>query len=286
MLMSQGGRFAAKFLQTIPKSWQTSFPNDHMQNLLRRRLRLDLTLGLQKCVGKHCRQQLDSKGDHLASCMKSGRVKLRANPMEAMWAQVCEEAGGRVVPNSQLSNLRLGVDPSDTRRVEFCVHGLQYGHGGVPLLCDCTQVSVLSQKGEPHPRTTTVPGIAIERAEERKPKTYREAAQARGIVQLVTLACETGGRWSPTCVEFVQSLAKQKAKEAPPVMRRSAELGWTSRWWSLLSCAAQRSFIASITDVDTHFLQKSRAPQPSLEEGCDGARLEVSPDVSRLPLRG
>ena len=88
---------------------------------------------------------------------------------------------------------------------------------------------------------------------ERKPKTYREAAQARGIVQLVTLACETGGRWSPTCVEFVRSLAKQKAKEAPPVMRRSAELGWTSRWWSLLSCAAQRSFIASITDVDTHF---------------------------------
>ena len=108
----------------------------------------------------------------------------------------------------------------------------------------------------------------------------------RGIVQLVTLACETGGRWSPTCVEFVQSLAKQKAKEAPPVMRRSAELGWTSRWWSLLSCAAQRSFIASITDVDTHFLQKSRAPQPSLEEGCDSARLEVSPYVSRLPLRG
>ena len=285
MLMSQGGRFAAKFLQTIPKSWQTSFPDEHMQNLLRRRLRLDLTLGLSKCVGKRCRQRLNSKGDHLASCMKSGRVKLRANPLEAMWAQVCEEAGGRVVPNSRLSALRLGVDPSDTRRVEFCVHGLRFGHGGVPLLCDCTQVSVLSQKGEPHPRTTTVPGIAIERAEKRKPETYKEVAQKRGIVQLVTLACETQGRWSETCVLFIQSMAKQKAKEAPPVMRRSAELGWTSRWWSLLSCAAQRSFIASITDVDTHFLQKSLAPQPTLEEGCDAARPEVSPDISRLPLR-
>ena len=147
------------------------------------------------------------------------------------------------------------------------------------------QVSVLSQKGEPHPRTTTVPGIAIERAEKRKPETYKEVAQKRGIVQLVTLACETQGRWSETCVLFIQSMAKQKAKEAPPVMRRSAELGWTSRWWSLLSCAAQRSFIASITDVDTHFLQKSLAPQPTLEEGCDAARLEVSPDFSRLPLR-
>ncbi len=90
------------------------------------------------------------------------------------------------------------------------------------------------------------------------------------------------------CIEFVQSLEKQQAKEAPPVMRRSAELGWTSRWWTLLPCAAQRSFIASIADVDTHFLQKSRAPkaapkaEPSFEEGCDGARLEVSPHVSRL----
>ena len=169
-----------------------------------------------------------------------------------------------MVPNSRLSALRLGVDPSDTRRVEFCVHGLRFGQGGVPLLCDCTQVSVLSQKGEPHPRTTTVPGIAIERAEKRKPETYKEVAQKRGIVQLVTLACETQGRWSETCVLFIQSMAKQKAKEAPPVMRRSAELGWTSRWWSLLSCAAQRSFIASINDVDTHFYRsRSRRSQPS-----------------------
>ena len=85
------------------------------------------------------------------------------------------------------------------------------------------QVSVLSQKGEPHPRTTTVPGIAIERAEKRKPETYKEVAQKRGIVQLVTLACETQGRWSETCVLFIQSMAKQKAKEAAPQPTKDRE---------------------------------------------------------------
>ena len=178
------------------------------------------------------------------------------------------------------------VDPKDKRAVEFCVYGLPLSAFGVPCLCDCTQVSVLSAEGVPHPKTTTVAGIRIEIAEARKPKKYREAAQARGRVRLVTLACETGGRWSDGCVNFVRVLAKHKASEAPPIMRRSAEYGWSSRWWSLLSCAAQRAFVSSITDVDIHFLQPSRAPQPSLEEGCDAARLEVGPSFSRMPMRG
>ena len=225
-------------------------------------------------------------GDHLGSCMKSGRVKRRANPLKSLFAQISGEAGGRVILNQQLSKLRLGIDPKDKRAVEFCVYGLPFGRAGVPCLCDCTQVSVLSAEGVPHPRTRTKAGVRIEVAEKRKPKRYREAAQSRGLVQLVTLACETGGRWSQQCVDFIQVLAKHKAREAPPLMRRSAEYGWSSRWWSLLSCAAQRAFISSITDMDTHFLQPSRAPLPSLEEGCDAARLEVGPSPSRLPLRG
>ena len=109
-----------------------------------------------------------------------------------------------------------------------------------------TQGSPLKVDGSPHPKACTVPGGAIERGEKRKPTQYREAWQARGRVRLLTLACETGGRWSDQCVDFVRMLAAHKAKEAPPILQRSAEYGWQSRWWTLLSCSAHRTFAASI----------------------------------------
>ena len=100
-------------------------------------------------------------------------------------------------------------------------------------MCDVTQGSPLKVDGSPHPKACTVPGGAIERGEKRKPQQYREAWQARGRVRLLTLACETGGRWSDQCVDFVRMLAAHKAKEAPPILQRSAEYGWQSRWWTL-----------------------------------------------------
>ena len=84
----------------------------------------------------------------------------------------------------------------------------------------------------------------------------------------------------------MRKLAEQKAKEAPPLMRRSAEYGWAARWWTLLSCAAQRTYAASITEIDTRFLQPTIGPDPSLEDGCEFWRLEAAgPAFSRLPLR-
>ena len=88
-----------------------------------------------------------------------------------------------MVPNGQLRNMKIGVDPKDTRRVEFVVFGLDLYHG-VPLLCDCTQVSPLACNGLPHPKAATEAGVCIERAENRKTATYREAAVAGGQVRL------------------------------------------------------------------------------------------------------
>ena len=160
---------------------------------------------------------------------------------------------------SEKMDMKLRIDHRDRRHVEFAVFGLPFW-GGIPLLCDVTQGSPLKVDGSPHPKACTVPGGAIERGEKRKPQQYREAWQARGRVKLLTLACETGGRWSDQCVDFVRMLAKHKAREAPPVLQRSAEYGWQSRWWTLLSCSAHRTFAASITELDTKLMQPSTGP--------------------------
>ena len=47
---------------------------------------------------------LDEFGDHLASCMRTGRVQRRANVLEKIWMQIFEEAGGTLVPNEKLRN--------------------------------------------------------------------------------------------------------------------------------------------------------------------------------------
>ena len=237
---------------------------------------------MNTCPGKKCNAQLDELGDHLASCMKSGRVKLRANKLESCWAQVFREAGGRVVPNTQIRNLNLWVDPADTRRVEFAVYGLPLFHG-VPLLCDVTQVSPLQADGTPHNKCCTTAGVCLERAEDRKRKTYKEA-ETNHTVKLVTLACEVGGRWSDTCIDMVNTLARIKAKEVPLQMQRSTEYAYSVRWWSLLSCAAQVSFASSILEINVDLLQPMTDTPADIEDVFDLCRHEDGPRVSRMPL--
>ena len=154
--------------------------------------------------------------------------------------QVFEKAGGTLVPNEKLRHMRIGVDQEDKRRVEFAVYNLKFGP---PLLCDVTQVSPLDQNGLPHPKCAVTAGAAFEVAEKRKTNTYREAAQAEGKVKLETLACEIGGRWSDNCIKWVAHLAKYKASSELPHLRRASEFAWHSRWWSILSVAAQRALV-------------------------------------------
>ena len=134
---------------------------------------MELTFGMTKCPGKRCNAKLDRYGDHLTSCMKSGRVKKRAKCLEATWAKVCEEAGGTVIPNAKLREMKLRIDHRDRRHVEFAVFGLRFW-GGLPLLCDVTQVSPLKADGTPHPKAASVPGSSLQRGEARKPKKNTE----------------------------------------------------------------------------------------------------------------
>ena len=292
LLLSQGGPFASQFLQALPTKLQLAFENLHLNCLLRRRLRLPLMDGLSCCpahshgTGNNYSTDkiaLDEFGDHLTSCMRTGRVQRRANILEKIWMQIFQEAGGTIVPNEKLRHMRIGVDPEDRRRVEFAVYNLKFCP---PLLCDATQVSPLAQNGTPHPKCAVEAGAAFELAEKRKTSTYREAAEAAGQVQLETFACEVGGRWSQNCVKWVEKLAKYKASEELPHLRRASEFAWHSRWWSLLSVAAQRAFALSLVEVDCDAIKPIADFEPKVGEILADVRYEHGPAVSRLPLRG
>ena len=94
-----------------------------------------------------------------------------------------------------------------------------------------------------------------------------------------------GGRWNTESLNLVHMLAKERSRRAPLLLRRSAELAWTSRWWGLLSVAVQDSLAATLT-AEGHLALGGAAgvDDPDLAEvllGDNGA-----PADSRLPLRG
>jgi len=217
--------------------------------------------------------------------MKTGRVKRRATPLEKTLARVCKEAGGRVLLNRPLSEMQIGVPPSDNRKIEVKVHGLQL-YNGAPLVLDVTMVSPVKCDGTPHPRADVEPGVRMQlRTEQKENESYPELTDAsvRGIVKFIVLPCEVGGRWGETWFDLIRDLAKEKALSAPKYLRRSAEFAWSQRWWNMLSVAAQGSFASSLL---------GRVPEfrggyvPRHADVISDSRYAARPAFSRLPLRG
>ena len=89
------------------------------------------------------------------------------------------------------------------------------------MACDATLVSPLHADGSPWQVADETDAVAIARAEEDKRATYPEMV-ASSQCRLVVLACETGGRWSDTCVALRAALAAHKAEAAPPLLRATA----------------------------------------------------------------
>ena len=107
------------------------------------------------------------------------------------------EAGARVLDDVLLRDTSLpGIAAHDGRKVEILATGLPLERG-VPLAVDATLVSALHADGRPWPRAAERDGVAIQRAEDAKRRTYWELVRS-DVVRLVTVACETGGRLSET----------------------------------------------------------------------------------------
>ena len=293
LLLSQSGIRASHYFSCSKGNafGATDSSNEQFQLNLRRRLRLPLLLDRQTCPARHTDREgrlapvaLDAYGDHMASCMLTGRVKGRATPLEKTLARVCKEAGGRVLPSRPLSQMRIGVPPSDHRNIEVYVCGLDC-FNGAPLVLDATMVSPLQCNGNPHPRAEIEPGIRMQKRVEKKEETYPElvAASERGELKFMILPCEVGGRWGDTWFELIRVLAKEKALRAPKLLRRSAEFAWSQRWWNMLSVAAQASFASSLVGRVPAF-KGGYVPRHS--DVIGDSRYASGPAFSRLPLRG
>ena len=68
-------------------------------------------------------------------------------------------------------NIRSSVN--DNRRIEIIADGLPIFHGA-QLAVDATLISALCADGQPHPGSSSVGGICLDRARRRKERTYPE----------------------------------------------------------------------------------------------------------------
>ena len=179
--------------------------------------------------------------------MRSGRVRRRAKPLERTWARIFREAGARVQEKVFLRDMGLpGVSPADRRQIEVLATGSPLC-SGIPVAVDSTCVSPLHADGLPWRKADVQAGVSLDRAEASKDDTYNELVDS-STVRLLTLACETGGRWSQRCIDVVATLAAHRARAAPRHLQRAARTAFASRWWALLSVAQQDALAATLVD--------------------------------------
>ena len=279
IVRSASGPQAGAWLRALPTDTATALPADFFQVLLRRRLRLPLPSTWERC---RCGRRTDELGDHRAACSTSGLLARRAGPLEKAWARVFREAQAHVRWKPLLGEVLLLEDPTDGRQLDFVASGLPL-HAGIPLCCDSTTVAPLHQDGSPWPRAAVEDGVSLRRARADKETKYWELLGSNEA-HLVVLACEVGGRWSAEATAMVRDLVAARVREAVPLLRRSAALAWHRRWWSILSCAAQRSVAATLLDqrVEAGWLGVDGPTLETSEVACGGAE---ALGWSCLPLR-
>ena len=280
LLLSQSGGPASAWLRAIPSELAFTLAPLRCQVALRRRLRWPLPLSGGRCC-RGCQRDLDSLGDRAAACPSSGRLKLRSRPLEKVWTRALRESGARVRENVFLRDTALAViDPADARRIEIVATGLPVARG-VPLAVDCTLVSPLRADGSPFPRAERVAGVSFGRAEQSKKNTYPELVDSP-VVQLLTVASETGGRMSSAAGKLLAAAAYARARGEPPVLRKAAVRAWRTRWITMISVCIQDALAATLVNDGAGILDGADGPAPLgvhvwLDGGCEGGHAGSDP---------
>ena len=131
--------------------------------------------------------------------------------------------------------------------------------------------------GTPYPEAATEDGKAIERLTGQKFDKYPELV-ASGRIRYVVLACEEGGRWGPDVFEVVRDLVRLKVAPLHPLLRRSAALAYTRRWWSILAVGAQSAVVDCIFGRDPQvWVPHGEPPLASVLADAD-----IPPEPSRV----
>ena len=183
-LRSHSGHNAGAALAYAPTSPEYVIAPPLFRVLLLERLQLPLPIDEAVCSG--CREPLDTLERHRAACLRTGRLRKRATPIECMLVRVCREAGARVRFNAFLQDMNVHVAATDERRIEVIAKDVPC-FGGAQLAVDVTLRCVLSSTGEPHPNTADVDGAALAAARADKERTYPELTTS-GRCRLVVVA--------------------------------------------------------------------------------------------------
>jgi len=164
----------------------------------------------------------------------------------------------------------------DGRQADVFVRGMSIGSGR-PVVGDMCMGSALHVNGTPYAHAATEDAKAIERLTRQKHNDYPELV-ASDRIRYVVLACEEGGRWGPDVFEVVSDLVRLKVAPLHPMLRRSAALAYTRKWWAVLATGAQSAAIDCILGQDPQVWVPRGAPPLAV----DLAWADVAPEPSRL----
>ena len=89
------------------------------------------------------------------------------------------------------------------------------------------------------PRIRAHPGVTIRRLTYSKCVTEDPDLATSAELEYLVLACEEGGRWGPDQFRSVRDLVRVKVALIHSLLRRSAALAYTRRWWHILSIGAE-----------------------------------------------
>ena len=162
--------------------------------------------------------------------------------------------------NAKLRDMNINGPATDERAIEVLASGLEMNHGA-QLAVDITVRSAVTSCGRARPNAATVDGAVLVEARHNK-EMKCEVDRCR----LVVVGIETGGRWSPEALSFVEQLAASRAREAPRALRFSSLLAWRKRWCRMLSVSCSRAFAGSLVSSADDQLEGTDASVPELAD--------------------
>ena len=191
------------------------------------------------------------------SCLKSARSGCSPGPGGCTneMLRVC-------LDDAEVLHLLFRAGTPSSPEFHILYHGAQ-------LEVDITLRSALSASGLPRFNAAVVDGAVCGRAREDKERKYAKLLHGDRC-RLVVVALWRRSRWSQEAVDFVCWVGScPGAREATPLLRRSAFLGWRRRWSRMVAISCARAFATSLTAVNA---------LPHALAGVDG----VSPDLGDL----
>ena len=239
-----------------------------------------MATGRSHCTAPRCHEEgvarYDCFGDHPAACPYTGALKRRGTAVEQAFRPLWKQSTVHAREQPLVRELVPTVQQRDGRQADVFVRGMSIGQG-LPVVGDMCMGSALHRDGTPHEDAPTEDGVALRRLARDKLRKYPELF-ASDRLRYVVLSCEEGGRWGPDVFAVVEDLVKLKVVPLHPLLRRSAALAYTRRWWSMLAMGAQSAAI------DCVFGQDPQACVPDNEPPLASvlAWADIAPEPSRV----